>query len=185
MADHPLEVLLRPPVELWSGTVALSAGIICGTAPSTLMMTPSVGYTSAAILAGLGLYRLNQGTQILKYQRNLKRLPRFAMSSSQIPCYRNHLYLGQGFKWGQKHTQRLKDTLSPAAKRYLEPSKIYSAIRKFERDVENTKLQALAKLTSKDHVLKEVWINRVLDRGHGTRQSHQACGVPAFMALDY
>ena len=60
MADHPLEVLLRPPVELWSGTVALSAGIICGTAPSTLMMTPSVGYTSAAILAGLGLYRLNQ-----------------------------------------------------------------------------------------------------------------------------
>lgn len=153
MADHPLEVLLRPPVELWSGTVALSAGIICGTAPSTLMMTPSVGYTSAAILAGLGLYRLNQGTQILKYQRNLKRLPRFAMSSSQIPCYRNHLYLGQGFKLGQKHTQRLKDTLSPAAKRYLEPSKIYSAIRKFERDVENTKLQALAKLTSKDHVL--------------------------------
>lgn len=153
MADHPLEVLLRPPVELWSGIVALSAGIICGAAPSTLMMTPSVGYTSAAILAGLGLYRLNQGSQILRYQRNLKRLPRFAMSSSQIPCYRNHLYLGQGFKWGQKHTQRLKDTLSPAAKRYLEPPKIYSAVRRFERDVENTKLQALAKLTSKDHVL--------------------------------
>ena len=27
MADHPLEVLLRPPVELWSGTVALSAAV--------------------------------------------------------------------------------------------------------------------------------------------------------------
>lgn len=153
MADHPLEVLLRPPVELWSGTVSLSAGIICAIAPSTLMMTPSVGYTSAAILAGLGVHRLNQGSQILRYQRNLKRLPRFAMSSAQIPCYRNHLYLGQGFKWGQKHTQRLKDTLSPSAKRYLEPSKIYTAIRKFEREVENTKLQVIGRLTSTDHVL--------------------------------
>ena len=153
MADHPLEVLLRPPVELWSGTVSLSSGIICAAAPSTLMMTPSVGYTSAAILAGLGIYRINQGSQILRYQRNLKRLPRFAMSSSQIPCYKNHLYLGQGFKWGQKHTQRLKDTLSPTAKRYLEPSKIYTAIRRLERTVENTPFDAIGKLTSTDHVL--------------------------------
>lgn len=153
MADHPLEVLLRPPVELWSGTVSLSSGIICAMAPSMLMMTPSVGYTSAAILAGFGAYRIDQGSKILRYQRNLKRLPRFAMSSTQIPCYKNHLYLGQGFKWGQKHTQRVKDTLSPAAKRYIEPSKLYTAIRKFERSVENGPLQAIGNLTSKDHPL--------------------------------
>lgn len=153
MADHPLEVLLRPPVELWSGTVSLSSGLLCAMAPSTLMMTPSVGYTSAAVLAGLGVYRMNQGSQVLRYQRNLKRLPRFSMASSQIPCYRNHLYLGQGFKWSQKHTQRLKDTLSPGAKKYLEPSKIYSAIRKFERDVEGGPLQTIGNLTSKDHPL--------------------------------
>jgi conjugative coupling factor TraD (TOL family) len=153
MADHPLEVLLRPPVELWSGTVSLSSGIICAMAPSTLMMTPSVGYTSAAILAGFGMYRLNQGSKILSYQQNLKRLPRFSMSSSKIPCYKNHLYLGQGFKWGQRHTQRLKDTLSPTAKRYIEPSKLYRAIRKFERNTENGWLQGIGKLTSKDHPL--------------------------------
>src|SRR5690606_7993800 len=151
MADHPLEVLLRPPVELWAGTVSLAAGVICGMAPSTMMMTPSVGYTSAAILAGLGAYRINQGAQVLRYQRNLKRLPRFAMSSSQIPCYRGHLYLGQGFKWGQKHTQRLKDTLSPSARRYVEPSKLYASIRAFERRVEGSAFNAIAKLTSKDH----------------------------------
>lgn len=153
MSDHPLEVLLRPPVELWSGTVALSSSLICAMAPSTLMMTPSVGYTSASVLAGLGAYRWNQGSQILRYQRNLKRLPRFSMSSSQIPCYKNHLYLGQGFKWNQKHTQRLKDTLSPAAKKYLEPSKIYTAIRNIERSVEGGHLEPIAKLTSKDHPL--------------------------------
>lgn len=156
MADHPLEVLLRPPVELWSGVVSFSAGVICAIAPSTLMMTPSVGYTSAAILCSFGVHRLNQGYQVLKYQRNLKRLSRFSMSSSQIPCYKNHLYLGKGFKWGQRHTQRLKDTIAPSAKKYTEPSKIYTAIRKFERRIEDNSLSWIIKLTAKDHFLNPV-----------------------------
>jgi conjugative coupling factor TraD (SXT/TOL subfamily) len=96
---------------------------------------------------------VSQGMHILKYQRNLRRLPRFSMSSSQIPCYKNHLYLGKGFKWGQKHTQRLKDTLSPAARHYIEPSKTYSMVRKFERRIEDGSLRWLINLTSKNHPL--------------------------------
>src|SRR5690554_1184836 len=103
MADHPLEVLLRPPVEMWSGCVALSAGTICALAPSVLMMAPSVGFTSAVILISFGVYRIRQGWQVVKYQRNLRRLKRFSMSSKQIPVYRRHLYLGKGFRWGQQH----------------------------------------------------------------------------------
>jgi len=152
MSDHPLEVLLRPPVEVWSGTVSIAAGVICAMAPSTLMMAPSVGYTSATLLILFGAYRWNQGIDVLKYQRNLKRLPRFFMSSDQIPVYKKHLYLGQGFKWGQKHTQRLKDTLSPAAKKYIEPSKLYTSVRELERKLEETKLEWIAGLTSKDSI---------------------------------
>lgn len=151
MADYPLEVFLRPPVELWSGAVSVSAATICAAAPSTLMMAPSVAYTSAALLYAFGVYRAKDGFYLLKYQRNLKRLPRFSMTSKQIPVYKNHLYLGQGFKWDQRHTQRLKDTLSPAAKKYIEPSKIYASIRKMERTLEKTKLEWIANLTSKDH----------------------------------
>ncbi len=150
-SSYPLEVFLRPPVELWSGTISLSAGIICGMAPSTLMMTPSVGYTSSIILIGHAIYRINQGIKVIRYQRNLKRLPRFQMTSLQIPCYRNQLYIGQGFKWGQKHTQRIKDTLSPSARKYIEPSKIYAVVRRFERAVENNALNFIGELTSKDH----------------------------------
>ena len=153
MANHPLEVLLRPPVELWSGTIALSSGVLCATTPSLLMMTPSVGYTSAAILCGFALYRINQGRNILRYQRNIKRLPRFSMSSKEIPCYENYLYLGHGFKWGQKHTQRIKDTLAPEAKKYTEQSKLYDVVRKFERDYESSILSFIGRWTSKDHVL--------------------------------
>lgn len=153
MSDHPLEVLLRPPVELWAGAFSFCSGALCAIAPSTLMMTPSVGYMSASILAIWGLHRIKQGSQVIRYQRNLKRLPRFAMSSSQIPCYKSHLYLGQGFRWGQKHSQRLKDTLSPLARKYFEASKLQIAVRRFEREHENTRWRFLGKMTSKDHVL--------------------------------
>ena len=153
MADYPLEVLLRPPVELWSGAVSFSAATVCAVAPSTMMMAPEVALTSAGILSVFGIYRMKQGLDVLKYQRNLKRLSRFTMSSKQIPVYKHHLYLGQGFKWDQRHTQRLKDTLSPMAKKYLEPSKMYNSIRSMERAVEHTKFEWLAHLTSKDHRL--------------------------------
>lgn len=150
MTDHPLEVLLRPPVEMWSGCVALSAGTICALAPSVLMMAPSVGFTSAVVLISFGVYRTRQGWQVVKYQKNLRRLKRFAMSSKQIPVYRRHLYLGRGFRWGQQHTQRLKDTLSPSARRYVEPSKVYNTIRRFERKVDGSLLEPIARLTAAD-----------------------------------
>jgi conjugative coupling factor TraD (TOL family) len=118
-----------------------------------MMMAPEVALTSAGILSVFGIYRMKQGFDVLKYQRNLKRLSRFTMSSKQIPVYKHHLYLGQGFKWDQRHTQRLKDTLSPMAKKYLEPSKMYNSIRSMERAVEHTKFEWLAHLTSKDHRL--------------------------------
>lgn len=151
MTDYPLEVLLRPPVEIWSGMIALSAGMICLTAPSMLMMTPSVAYASSAILGTFGAHRIRQGYEILRYQRNLKRLRRFAMTSSKIPCYDNYLYLGRGFRWGQKHTQRLKDTLSPNGRKYVEPSRIYSSVRKLELVLESGKLRWLVSITRLDN----------------------------------
>ncbi len=124
--------------------------------PSLLMMTPSVAYTSAVILVVFGLYRFYQGASVIKYQRNLRRLPRFAMSSDQIPCFKNHLYLGQGFRWTQTHTQRLKDTMAPISAKYIRPSRINNFARELERKLEGSKLQWVADLTSKDHPLNPV-----------------------------
>jgi len=47
MSRHPIEALLRPPVEAWSaGTAAICAGI-CLLAPWALFMTPGVSYAAA------------------------------------------------------------------------------------------------------------------------------------------
>jgi conjugative coupling factor TraD (TOL family) len=152
-SKYAMEVMLRPPVELWSGVIAFSAAIACFASPATLMMSPSVAYTSALILAALATFRFKQGLKIVKYQRNLKRLPRYALKTSQIPIYKNYLFLGKGFKWTQAHTQRIKDTLTPAARKFVEPSPIYTKVRELERSIEGTWLNSIASLTQIDHVL--------------------------------
>jgi len=42
VSAHPIEALLRPPVELWSMSVAFAAGVIAFLAPWALMMPPDV-----------------------------------------------------------------------------------------------------------------------------------------------
>ena len=44
MNRHPVEALLRPPVELWSCVVALATAAIAVHAPWALMMPPGVAY---------------------------------------------------------------------------------------------------------------------------------------------
>ena len=60
MSRHPVEALLRPPVELWSALVALATALIAVLAPWSLMMPPGVAYAAAAILALLGWVRGRQ-----------------------------------------------------------------------------------------------------------------------------
>ncbi len=148
--SYPMEVFLRPPTEVWSGYTALGAATLAYMAPSTLMMTPSVGYTSAILFTLLGVYRLNQARRVIKYQRNLKKLPRYALNSKQIPTYRNQLFLGKGFKWGQQHTQRITDTLTPAAQKYLTPGKCYMVMRDIELNLEGTAFNWLRRISSSD-----------------------------------
>lgn len=153
MSQLPLEVLLRPPVEMYSGVTALMSSFIFVAMPSVFMMTPSVAYVSAVVLLGFGLMRILQALRILRYQRHLRRLPRFVVKSKKIPFYKNYLYMGHGFLWTQKHTQRLKDTMSPIAKQYTQESQITKTVRLIERKLENGPLAFLARITASDSVL--------------------------------
>ena len=93
-------------------------------------MTPSVGYTSALILVLFGCYRAKAGqsscdlsTKLEEAAEVLHVIYQYSMLS-QLPLSRT------GFSLGTKAHSALKDTLFRNARRYLEPSKIYTAIRK-------------------------------------------------------
>ncbi|MEW8131532.1 MAG: type IV conjugative transfer system coupling protein TraD [Candidatus Thiodiazotropha endolucinida] len=132
MSTHPIEALLRPPVELWSTLVAFATAGIAILAPWALMMPPGVAYGASAVLGLIGLIRGRQAWRVLRYQGNMRRLPIYKVRSRKIPLSRRKLFLGRGFRWTQKHTQRLRDTIRPEVQRYVQPGTLYQWARRKE-----------------------------------------------------
>lgn len=148
---YVMESLLRPAVELNTAVVAASASYICFIAPWSVALAPSVSFVTASCLGLFAFKRASQGFKILRYRRNIRRLPVYIATSEQIPVSNRYLFLGKGFLWQQKHTQRLLETLRPEVERYVQPSAHYQLARKFEEKFEH-KFPKLTKLTSKDSI---------------------------------
>ncbi|RDH87951.1 MAG: conjugative coupling factor TraD, PFGI-1 class [endosymbiont of Escarpia spicata] len=127
-----MEALLRPPVELWSTLVAFATAAIAILAPWALMMPPGVAYGAGTVLGLIGLIRGRQAWRVLRYQGNMRRLPIYKVRSRKIPLSRRKLFLGRGFRWTQKHTQRLRDTIRPEVQRYVQPGTLYQWVRRKE-----------------------------------------------------
>lgn len=132
MSPHPVEALLRPPVELWSALVAAATGSMALVAPWALMMPPGIAYAAAAALFVLALVRTRQAWRVLRYQRNMRRLPTYRLRANRIPLSRHKLFLGRGFCWSQRHTQRLRDTIRPEVQHYVQPGALYRWARQKE-----------------------------------------------------
>jgi len=154
---YPLEALLRPPIELWSSLCAFGTAIIALLAPWSLMMTPVVGYGTAAILFIFGIKRGLEALHILRYQRHMRTMPEYVLTATQIPVSQYRLFLGKGFLWQQQHTQRLRDTLSSKVRQYVEPSAAYQLARRLEIRWEH--VAYLNKITAKTK--QKAWWNPV------------------------
>ena len=140
MSRYAIDALLRPPVELWSVLVALAAAVIAAAAPWALMMPAAVaGSVSLSLLLFAG-YRARQALRVISYQRRLKKMPRYRLHLKKIPLSRHKLFLGRGFLWTQKHTQRLRDTIRPEVQRYVRPGRVYRWARRKETAWESTPL---------------------------------------------
>ena len=121
---HPVEALLRPPAELNAGAVSVLVGVAIALGPEYFMMTPAVGYGSAAALGLNGCWWLRRGLRIVRYQRNLRRRRRWTMTAKRIPVRRDRLFLGRGFRWGERHTQRLHDCRRTRFRKFVEPGRL-------------------------------------------------------------
>lgn len=130
------EVLLRPAVELYTVTVCVCAAFLCVFAPWSLALNPVPGLAAAASFLTFGAVRLRQAWQILRYRRNIRRLPRYTVTSRQVPVSQHHLFLGRGFRWDQRHTHRLMQTYRPEFRRYVEPTYGYRLARHVEQRLE-------------------------------------------------
>ena len=147
MSRYAIDALLRPPVELWSVLVALAAAVIAASAPWALMMPTAVAYGVSLSLFLFAAFRARQALRVIRYQRRLKKLPRYRLYLKKIPLSRHKLFLGRGFLWTQQHTQRLRDTLRPEVQDYVQPGTMYRWARRKEVAWESTTLlSAVARL---------------------------------------
>ncbi|MDH0425375.1 type IV conjugative transfer system coupling protein TraD [Stutzerimonas stutzeri] len=149
---HAIEVLLRPAVELYTVAVCAAAAFLSLAAPWSLALNPSIGLGSALAFLAFGAIRLRDALVILRYRRNIRRLPRYVMTSRNVPVSQQRLFIGRGFRWEQRHTHRLTQTFRPEFRRYVEPTPAYLLARRLEERLEFAPfpLSKLAKLTAWD-----------------------------------
>jgi hypothetical protein len=102
--------------------VSLAAAGAVVVAPGWLLLGLPWQVGIAVTLLSHAVWRGGQGVRSLAYRRNLRRLRRFEMASAQIPWSASRLYLGRGFRWDQRHTQRLFEARQPASQRLLAPA---------------------------------------------------------------
>jgi conjugative coupling factor TraD (TOL family) len=119
-------------VEYFSALAYLCIGACAAFAPQLLMMTPSVAFVTTITLCTLGIWRGYQGFRVHKYQSGLRRLKPYAMSSRKMPVSQSKLFLGLGFLWDGRHTQRLFDLSRKDGRKYKEQTWLYSWARSFE-----------------------------------------------------
>ena len=155
---HAVEVLLRPAVELYSVAVCAAAALLCVTAPWALALDPLIGLGSALGFLAFGAVRLRQAWVILRYRRNIRRLPRYRMRSRDVPVSAQRLFIGRGFRWEQRHTHRLAQTYRPEFRRYVEPPALQCLARRLEARLEfaSPPLARLAHLLAWDSPLNPV-----------------------------
>ena len=133
---QPVEVLLRPAVELYTVAACAGAAFLSLVAPWSLALSPAMGIGSALAFLTFGAIRLRQAHAILRYRRNIRRLPRYVMTSRDVPVSQQRLFIGKGFLWEQKHTHRLMQTYRPEFRRHVEPTPAYVMARRMEERLE-------------------------------------------------
>ena len=143
---------LRPAFEFFPATVLGGTALaLWQDAQWLLPVMPGVASTMAGIFAALALWRFWQGLKILRYRANLRKLPRYVLDAEAIPVSKAKLFLGRGFHWDQRHSQRLIETLDPAKRRWLDPGALYRAARALELSAEHRPwLEPLTRLTRRD-----------------------------------
>lgn len=131
---------------------AVATVLIC--APKLVYpILPQASQAAGVAILALGALRFGQGLHLLRYRRELRRLPRYVLDAAATPVSGQRLFLGRGFAWDQRHSQRLAETRVPGARRYLAQSRLYRAARNFEiRHEHSRSAQPLLRLLRIDHV---------------------------------
>ena len=143
---------LRPVVEFLPAAVFIIGAAHLALQPSHFFpILPGIAIVTAMAFSILGSWRLVQAWNVCRYQSHLRRLPRYSLDANELPLSHHKLFLGRGFKWDQRHTQRLVESRNPNAQPYLAQGRLYQLARRLEITLEHSSLLSwLPTLTKQD-----------------------------------
>ncbi|WP_321943730.1 type IV conjugative transfer system coupling protein TraD [Paraburkholderia tropica] len=130
---YPYENLFRRPVEAASSLVALGACGLLWSHPKLFLVTPQSGAIVTLGMVTLAGVRARQARQLMRFQRNLRRLPVYELRADEVPWSDTELFLGRGFYWEPHHTQRLYMARQTANRHLKARNAWYQRARAFER----------------------------------------------------
>ena len=110
---YPLEALLRPAYELRAAAASMLGATAVIATPDTFLLMPPLNWCVVGVFAVHALWRGRAGLAIVRYRANLRRQRRYIVRAEEIPCSAEQLFLGRGFRWDQRHTQRLYEARLP------------------------------------------------------------------------
>lgn len=141
--SQPIEALLRPPVEQGAIVTNVAVGLLSVTAPQILLVSGGIGYAIGGLCflrAGVLTY---QAAKLLRYQRRLRVLPPYVINPRKIRAQPGTLFLGQGFHWGAKHTQRFADIQRTEFAGFDARGPLYRLVRRVIDGLSGTPLRPL------------------------------------------
>ncbi|MBS9781835.1 MAG: type IV conjugative transfer system coupling protein TraD [Gammaproteobacteria bacterium] len=133
------EVLLREIYEYIPAWTYLLLAIILVFASELAFAIPVVAFTIAGLFLARSWVLFSRGYKLKQYQQNLTRLPMYEMKSDDIPISNKVHFLGMGFEWTQRHTQRIYDLNLPQNSKYKEYSPLYKKAREMEIALEHNR----------------------------------------------
>jgi conjugative coupling factor TraD (SXT/TOL subfamily) len=105
---------IRFPYESISATGFIISALLLTVFPEVMFpLMPLFSIQVGVVFLVIGLYRCYQIWSILRYKKQLGRLPLYQIASDKIKFYENELILGRGFIWTPKHSQRMREVISP------------------------------------------------------------------------
>jgi conjugative coupling factor TraD (TOL family) len=145
-----IENLLRAPHEFRSTLALLAAGGWIVAQPTLFAMTPAIAAGVTILASAYAAQRAWSGWQLLRYQRGMRRMPKYELSAEDIPWSKTGLFLGRGFEWDARHTQRLYQVREPVNRHFTEQGWLYRMARRYERRLEGTSLESIVPFLQKD-----------------------------------
>lgn len=119
--NGPLEAKLRPAYEWLPAITSLSVASVLAWKPAYFIVDSPLGACTIGGLLLHGVLRTQQALDNGRFRRNLTQPRSYAIRVEDIPVDDKRLFLGRGFRWDQRHTQRLWEARQPKNEHLVGP----------------------------------------------------------------